>query len=116
MKFNYKGLVAKDTDRQKTEKILVCCAETVGKLGGLLELPDQIRSLGLTELQPVDLRLLLPLVEALDEPILLHPTGHSAVIFVDCWIGMGDYSVAVQGEALERMLQQCFTSAVTELK
>ena len=51
MKFNYTGLVARDIDRPKIEKILACCAETVGKLGGLLELPDQLCSLGLAELQ-----------------------------------------------------------------
>ena len=118
MKFNYKGLVAQDINRQKTEKILACCAEILGKLGGLLELPDQLCSLGLAELQPIDLRMLVPLGEALEEPILLHPAEHSAVIFVDYyWMGMGqDYSVAVQGGALERRLQKCFTSPVTDLE
>ena len=115
------GLVISNANRSQVLKILMCCSERLGQVGGLLEFYEYREHLGFAEIPTVDLHRLLLLAEVEQESILFYPTGYSAVILIDYYRMGGavtrnhvliyeelNYSLIVQGEILEKQLQKCF--------
>lgn len=115
------GLMIAYANRRQVLRILMCCGEGLGKLGGLLEFYEYREYLGLARVPAVDLHRLLSLAEVQQESILFYPTGYPAVICIDYhrmggWVTRDqvlvyrelNYSLVVQGPILERRLQKCF--------
>ena len=121
------GLVISYANRSQVSKILTCCSESLGKVGGLLEFYEYREHLGLAAIPIVDLHRLLLLAEVEQESILFYPTGYSSVILIDYYRMGGavtsnqvliyeelNYSLVVQGAILEKQLQKCFFSPAAE--